>query len=246
MGAGGIVYLVTCRVTGKHYVGQTTRSLAFRWGQHLARARRGSNYPLHAAIRKHGADSFTVEMLEEVADRSGLNERELYYAGLFHTLSPDGYNLKAGDGHLSEFSEETRRKMGAASKAHQTPEVREQTAALMRARWADRDWRARRSALFRQAQSRPEVRAANSARQVGVQKVLMNRPEVRAKLSAAQRLAHARPEVRSNHSEGARRMWSKPGHRERHAASLKVALNRPGAQARRIASARANRLARVR
>ena len=74
---GGIVYLVTCRVTGKNYGGQTIRTVEERWAQHLGEAGPGRfETPLHRAIRKYGPGAFDVQVLERVDNRADLNRIE--------------------------------------------------------------------------------------------------------------------------------------------------------------------------
>lgn len=46
-------------------MGFTGQQVAERWRQHVARAMAGAKHPLCAAIRKYGADSFTIETLAE-------------------------------------------------------------------------------------------------------------------------------------------------------------------------------------
>lgn len=58
-----IVYRISNMVNGKSYIGTTTRSLEARWACHVKSARRGSKFPLHAAIRKYTPDSFTAQIV---------------------------------------------------------------------------------------------------------------------------------------------------------------------------------------
>ena len=70
----GIIYLVTCTVTGKQYVGLTTMTLALRWTHHLTQAYRGSLKHLDSlltAIRTHGADAFVLEVLDHAETLEG-------------------------------------------------------------------------------------------------------------------------------------------------------------------------------
>jgi len=54
--AYGMVYLITNEVNGKHYVGQTTRTVEQRFKEHME-----SPYPIGKAIRKYGAENFTIK-----------------------------------------------------------------------------------------------------------------------------------------------------------------------------------------
>lgn len=92
----GYIYKITNKINGKSYVGKTTRTVQERWEEHLREYRRErcENRPLYRAIRKYGADEFTVETLEEV-DLEILSERETYWIEYFHTYS-NGYNATVG------------------------------------------------------------------------------------------------------------------------------------------------------
>lgn len=65
----GEVYLLTNTVNGKQYVGQTTRGAKYRWRDHQHDAkRRGNKSVLGRAIRKYGATSFTITVLDFAYD----------------------------------------------------------------------------------------------------------------------------------------------------------------------------------
>lgn len=117
-----IVYLVTCSVTGKAYVGQTKSRLAHRWAQHINTAkkrRRGSTY-LHRAILQYGAHGFTVEEISRHATLGDANrsEREVIIAR--GTLAPNGFNIQEGE-NVEPRSLETRAKISAAHKGKISP-----------------------------------------------------------------------------------------------------------------------------
>ena len=77
------LYLITNTIDGTMYVGKTSRTVDVRWLEHLRSAKRGSSH-LHRAIRKHGANNFTVEPLilleqdleKEFTDENSLNDGE--------------------------------------------------------------------------------------------------------------------------------------------------------------------------
>ena len=91
----GYIYKITNKVNGKSYIGQTRYTVEFRWRQHQHKK---DNVYFHNAIHKYGAESFTVETLEE-CDIEILNEREIYYIAKYNTFE-NGYNLTiGGDGN---------------------------------------------------------------------------------------------------------------------------------------------------
>jgi len=110
--AYGLVYKITNSVNGKLYVGQTVQSVLRRWKSHRKNARDGKSWPLSAAIRKYGADNFTVTTLAHANDKDELNALEVKYIA---ELRPH-YNACAGGGGLGRPSEEVRLKMSASHK----------------------------------------------------------------------------------------------------------------------------------
>ncbi len=119
--AYGRVYKVTCVVSGKSYVGQTTRSLRRRWTEHVYDATRGVRVHFYNAIRKYGAESFEVTQLEECPDREQLDDREMFWIKHLNTLE-EGYNCKeGGDSHVwsaEARTRQSRRMQGRAGKKH--------------------------------------------------------------------------------------------------------------------------------
>ncbi len=116
-----IVYVVTNTKNGKRYVGQTVRSLAARWAVHVSYAKRGSNTYFHKALRKHGADAFTMKVVYACSEKQSLDFYEQAYISLLDTRNPErGYNLTGGgEGTLGRvFSKATREKMSADRKGN--------------------------------------------------------------------------------------------------------------------------------
>jgi group I intron endonuclease len=130
----GLIYRVTCTVNGKVYIGKTEQSLAQRWSCHVGDAHRGSNVYFHKAIRKHGPDAFTVEVLgESFGEVGALNLREIFAILSHRSTDPTiGYNSRFGGEGGSP-----------------TPQVRKKMSEVHRARWADADPKLRRKASAR-------------------------------------------------------------------------------------------------
>jgi group I intron endonuclease len=82
---------------GKFYVGQTHYPLSVRWSQHRHNAKRGTNIPLSAAIRKYGANAFVVHELGTAETQSLLDEMEIAIIDLLDSAKREhGYNLAKG------------------------------------------------------------------------------------------------------------------------------------------------------
>lgn len=104
--AAGIVYLATCTVTGKSYVGCSSKGLSVRRDQHVTAAFNGSAYRFHLAIRQYGSASFTWRILENVpatadmyaAEKRWILKLNTYKTGLNST--PGGVG-SASDGQRS-------------------------------------------------------------------------------------------------------------------------------------------------
>jgi len=109
-----IVYLITNRINGKQYVGQTTQALANRWKTHCSPA--SGCFAISSAIHKYGKDNFSIEIIFNADSLEELDKKEEEFINKFNTLSPNGYNLKTG-GNVPRMSEESKRKMSLASKA---------------------------------------------------------------------------------------------------------------------------------
>lgn len=121
----GTIYLLTNLITGKKYVGQTTRPLKARINDHQEQSRLlNPRMVIHRSIKKHGFKNFTVETLATCPNQEALDWAELHFATIHNTFYPHGYNLRAGTGRGST-SEETKRKIGLGALGRVcTPETR--------------------------------------------------------------------------------------------------------------------------
>ncbi len=133
----GVIYKLTNKINGKPYVGQTTRTPEERFIEH--KYCQTSN--IGRAIRKYGAENFTIEVLEECETAEQLNEREIFWIAYFNCMWPNGYNhATGGQGNWERTPEsiekmsrkgqkatdETRRKLSVAGKGrHPTDEQRQ-------------------------------------------------------------------------------------------------------------------------
>lgn len=114
------VYLVTCSMSAKQYVGITETSLWQRWRGHVQVANRNtSRSAFHAAIRLYGEGAFSMEALWTGSSRAEANIIEKQKIASLNTLAPHGYNLtQGGDGgpvRMGPHTSETRQKMSAAA-----------------------------------------------------------------------------------------------------------------------------------
>lgn len=120
------VYLARNRGNGKGYVGKTTRSVVLRWKEHIVAAQNGDTYAISYAIRKHGARSFKVTVLEECSSPSALIDAEIRWIAKLDTCHGPGYNMtEGGEGTVGyKHTEEAKRKIGEQEQYERTPEIR--------------------------------------------------------------------------------------------------------------------------
>lgn len=113
-----IVYKATNIVNGKKYVGQTTNTLEYRKDQHRRDSMR-KNRPhtrFLEAIKEHGFDNFSFEVIEECDTIEVLHSREQHWIRFYDTTNKEnGYNLDSG-GIYCVKSESTKQKISESSK----------------------------------------------------------------------------------------------------------------------------------
>jgi group I intron endonuclease len=93
------LYLVTNKISGKKYVGQTVNPLSVRWSQHIyAAIKKNSRTVLHKAIRKYGSENFEVRPIASANTRAELDIMEIEAIGYMgtHYLDGHGYNMSLG------------------------------------------------------------------------------------------------------------------------------------------------------
>lgn len=119
-----IIYLVTNKVNGKQYIGQTVKDLGKRKSSHISRALyENDSVYFHRAIRKYGPENFDWEILDQCDDVEFLNKLEIFYIGYYNTFYT-GYNLTFGGNNGRgglRHSVETRKKMSIAKIGEKHP-----------------------------------------------------------------------------------------------------------------------------
>ena len=90
------VYLVENEINHKIYVGMTSNTPTHRFKQHVSNARAGSEHTIHRAIRKYGAQNFTVFSYKTFDTRRGALMGEREAIEFFDTFLGCGYNETPG------------------------------------------------------------------------------------------------------------------------------------------------------
>ena len=177
------VYVHTCTVNGKRYVGITTRSKPeYRWGKNGEGYQ--TNRHFYSAIQKHGWNNFQHEVWELTCE-SEMYYAEKYLIAYYHTTESEfGYNHSTGGEHgalgcirseesrkkMSEIrkgkphkphSEETKRKIAEVNrKSHSDPEYRKHMAEAQKERWLDPEYRRRQSEIRKGKPRKPHSEEA--------------------------------------------------------------------------------------
>lgn len=107
-----------------HYLYKTTNNLSGRYyyGMHstndLNDGYLGSGTQLRRAIKKHGKENFTIEIIEFFKDRELLKKKESELVTLQEISKKECMNLRVGGGmdYKPPVSDETRKKMSEAQK----------------------------------------------------------------------------------------------------------------------------------
>jgi group I intron endonuclease len=234
--AYGVVYRITCLVTGKQYHGQTI-NVAERWAHHL---RKDSHCrALRNAFAKYGRENFCFDIVAGASSAEELNALEEKYVA--SSLTPVGYNLVEGGGSHRP-SAETRAKISRTNKVVQNlPEVRARNSAGVKRALACPEVKKRQSAAVRRRFSDPKEREAASLRM----KEVHTRPEQQSTRSQAQtavwaaysaeeraerrekQKASITSEVRLRMSEQAVERWTDPDYVALQSERRRISHNRP-------------------
>lgn len=186
------IYVATCAVTGKQYVGITRQLVRERRSRHWQEAlKKGSQTPFHRSIRKHGKQAFSFEHVASTLTWDNACGVEKQLISELGTIAPGGYNLSAGgQGEPNKFiSEEQRAKAVAGMREYwkthkQSPEHIRASAEAKRGRKYTPEHRAAISAGTKAAMASKEVRERVAA---GVKASYIAKPERRVRLAEIMR-----------------------------------------------------------
>lgn len=128
----GFIYKITCLITGKPYIGLTTRQVEDRWKEHLYSGKRRiialqnmeeiiGNSKLYAAMAAHDIENFVIEVIEEVANNDDLDDREIYWINYYDSVN-SGYNILCG-GRGFKMTDEKYDQMIRAMKLRMTQDI---------------------------------------------------------------------------------------------------------------------------
>lgn len=160
------LYILTCKASGKKYVGITTRTVLERFKEHVASANKGrKNGAIHSALSKYGADAFHVQHVASSWSIEALEDLEQIMIKQECTLSPNGYNLT----HGGRFGKLHQAALDKASARMAGIRPHDNTINGVIESWQDPERRAARVAAIKSSMT-PEVRAKQGMTQRGVKK----------------------------------------------------------------------------
>jgi group I intron endonuclease len=197
----GVIYCITHKETERVYVGQTVSSIAQRWASHKAQS---CCVLLHRAIKKYGAEAFSVEQIDKADSKVELDELEAFYISAFCATRRDrGFNLRDG-GSFGKHSDESKKKMSiAVRKAYENPEFKAKLSASHKGKKKSKDECARASARMTGTKLPEGVKQKLS----GIVKSAWESDAYRQKVTDGQRVARADAGYIKLVSENTKSQW---------------------------------------
>ena len=92
----GVIYVITCDICKKQYIGQTGRSLHTRIREHMNDLKKGKNVSgIHYSLKGHNHKDMKVQIIEKVTPNTDHYrlEREEFWIKTFITKKPFGLNI---------------------------------------------------------------------------------------------------------------------------------------------------------
>lgn len=115
------IYKIVNTINNKVYVGQTTKTIVYRWMQHLKSERNTKHCksPIYLAMRKHGVKNFSIHpIMHGAKDLDELNRQEILVIRLYNAVNK-GYNCQHG-GTNAWITEEARKNISDSVKKSPT------------------------------------------------------------------------------------------------------------------------------
>ena len=97
------IYCITCDLCGHRYVGQSSRPLRRRIGEHLNDIKRHRDTPVSGHFNTCGSSFLSFTALERVPDERQRLTKEAAWIGRLHTTAPKGINLLETSRPLHSF-----------------------------------------------------------------------------------------------------------------------------------------------
>ena len=214
-----LIYKITNKFDGKLYVGQTQRTVEERFTEH----QKADSY-IGCAIRKYGAESFTVEVIETCETIEQLNEREIFWIATFNCKYPNGYNLTdGGEGFVGgRHTDESRFKMSSSQKKrYEDPLECQKRSEEQKKRYEDPIEHKKLSVSQKKRYEAPAEHERKSAEQLKRFKEHPVTEETKAKQSDAATRRYENPAEHEKSSEAQRKRYEDPEEHVKTSTSLK-------------------------
>ena len=89
-----VIYLITCTICHKQYVGQTGQNLRLRFRHHRNHMHSHTGRPIYRHFNLHGFTNITIQVIEQELDDLTRYERERHWIKTLETYIPKGLNSK--------------------------------------------------------------------------------------------------------------------------------------------------------
>ena len=108
----GVIYCIQHRESGRRYIGQTTKTVQYRWSKHCGSGRQCR--VLVNAINKYGKEAFDVFQIDSARSKQELDEKEIFHISAFRSDDrAHGFNIAPG-GAIGKHAKETCELIAAA------------------------------------------------------------------------------------------------------------------------------------
>ena len=183
------VYVISCKVTGKRYVGITKNGIENRFNEHLQLANKGVKRVLYDAIRKYGKQNFTITELCIAFSWENACLIEQALIKEFNSKVPFGYNMtEGGEGTIGWVAPQEVKQLWSEQRKGRiwTEEQNEARSAKVKQQWADPEFRRMRQEAMQGRKWTDEQRAKKSASMKGMPG-RKHTPETIAKIVASKK-----------------------------------------------------------
>jgi group I intron endonuclease len=119
----GIVYKHTNKITGKSYIGCSTKSVFERLDSHKNRANLEKSY-FQRSLKKYGKENFESIQIDTANSESEMFEKEKFWIKFYNTISPNGYNLTEGGEGITNMIPEIRAKISKTKTGKSVPKLK--------------------------------------------------------------------------------------------------------------------------
>lgn len=89
-----VIYLITCTICKKQYVGQTGQNLRLRFRHHRNHMQAHTQRPIYRHFSTHGFTNITIQIIEQELDDLTRYDRERHWITTLKTYLPKGLNSK--------------------------------------------------------------------------------------------------------------------------------------------------------